>query len=135
MIVESMERSRPRHRPVLPALARTPVGLGHVRLAAPLGIGVPGLREEQPPVQRAGGLVGDRVHAHADLAVGYLAQRPAVLWRHPDRPAAELREAGVIITHAWGWIAAVMRSASRRRTGTGSQGDWLTNCCKACSSA
>jgi hypothetical protein len=24
MIVESMERSRPRHRPVLPALARTP---------------------------------------------------------------------------------------------------------------
>ncbi len=27
MIVESMERSRPRHRRALPALARTPVGL------------------------------------------------------------------------------------------------------------
>jgi hypothetical protein len=39
------------------------------------------------------------------------------------------------ITHAVGPMAAVMRSASRRRTGVGSQGDWLTNCCSACSSA
>jgi 4-amino-4-deoxy-L-arabinose transferase-like glycosyltransferase len=34
MIVESMERSRPRHRPALPALARTPVGLVACGLAA-----------------------------------------------------------------------------------------------------
>jgi len=39
------------------------------------------------------------------------------------------------ITHACGPIAAVIRWASRRRTGTGSHGLWLTNCCKACSSA
>ncbi len=34
MIVESMERSRPRHRSALPALARTPVGLVACGLAA-----------------------------------------------------------------------------------------------------
>jgi Dolichyl-phosphate-mannose-protein mannosyltransferase len=34
MIVESMERSRPRHRRALPALARTPVGLVACGLAA-----------------------------------------------------------------------------------------------------
>src|SRR6266498_2557658 len=39
------------------------------------------------------------------------------------------------ITHAAGVIAVVMRWARRRRTGTGSQGLWLQNCCSACSSA
>jgi hypothetical protein len=73
-----------------------PLAVGHVRLAAPLGVVVPAFRQEQPPVQRAGGLVGHGVHAHADLAVGHLAQRPAVLRGDPHRVAAELREAGVI---------------------------------------
>jgi hypothetical protein len=39
------------------------------------------------------------------------------------------------MTHACGPMAAVIRSARRRRTGVGSHGDWLTNCCSACSSA
>jgi hypothetical protein len=39
------------------------------------------------------------------------------------------------ITHAAGRRAAVMRWVRRRRTDVGSQGDWLTNCCSACSSA
>jgi hypothetical protein len=68
----------------------------HVGLAAPLGVVVPLLGQIQPPVDRAAGLAGDGVHAHADLAVGHLAQRPAVLPRDPHRGAAELREAGVI---------------------------------------
>jgi len=72
------------------------LALGHVGLAAPLGVALPGLGEEQPPVQRAAGLVGGRVHAHADLAVGHLAKRPAVLRRDRHQVAAELREAGVI---------------------------------------
>jgi hypothetical protein len=67
-----------------------------MRLAAPLGIVIPGLRQKQPPVQRAGGLIGHRMDRHADLAVGDLAQRPAVLRGDPHRVAAELGKAGVI---------------------------------------
>ncbi len=37
-----------------------------------LGV-IPARGEEQPPVQRAGGGIGDRVHRHPDLAVADLA--------------------------------------------------------------
>jgi hypothetical protein len=73
-----------------------PLALGHVRAAPPLEVLIPGLGQEQPPVQRARCGVGHRVHRHPHLAVGLLAQRPAVLRRHPNRPAAELGERGVI---------------------------------------
>ncbi|GHI25928.1 hypothetical protein Shyd_94000 [Streptomyces hydrogenans] len=36
------------------------------------------------------------------------------------------------ITHTSGRIARLSRSAIRRRTGSGSHGDWFTNCCRAC---
>jgi hypothetical protein len=36
------------------------------------------------------------------------------------------------ITHTSGAIASYNRSAIRRRTGSGSHGDWFTNCCRAC---
>ena len=38
------------------------------------------------------------------------------------------------ITHASGDSSRLIRRASARRTSTGSHGDWLTNCCKHCSS-
>jgi hypothetical protein len=38
------------------------------------------------------------------------------------------------ITHAAGAIPSHMRRANARRTATQSHGDWLTNCCKHCSS-
>jgi site-specific DNA recombinase len=72
--------------------------LGQVAGGTPLGHGVlvPALRQEQPPVQRAGGLLGDRVDRHPQLAVGGLAQRARVLALHPHRAAAVLGEAGVV---------------------------------------
>jgi site-specific DNA recombinase len=87
-LVQQLQRQLP--------LGPVPLAVGHVGLAAPLGIVVPGLRQKQLPVQRAGGLIGHRMDGHADLAVGDLAQRPAVLRRDPHRVAAELREGGVI---------------------------------------
>ncbi len=78
----------------------------------------------------------------ADLAVGGIGQdhRQHQLpgGRLVEQLQRELRtseKAVSSITHAAGVMAAVMRSASRRRTGTGAQGDWLTNCCSACSNA
>jgi hypothetical protein len=70
--------------------------LGHVRGTAPRSILVPALGQKQPPVQRAAGLIGRRVEAHANLAVGHLAQGTRVLAGDPDQGAAELRQAGVI---------------------------------------
>jgi hypothetical protein len=35
-------------------------------------------------------------------------------------------------THTSGLIASHNRPAIRRRTGSGSDGDWFTNCCRAC---
>jgi hypothetical protein len=35
-------------------------------------------------------------------------------------------------TRTCGVITSVGRSAIRRRTGSGSHGDWFTNCCRAC---
>jgi site-specific DNA recombinase len=57
---------------------------------------VPTLRQEQPPVQRAAGPLGDRVDRHPKLAVGPLAQRARVLALHPHRAAAVFGEAGVV---------------------------------------
>ena len=57
---------------------------------------VPGLRQEQPPVDRRGRPVGHRMHADPDLAVPGLAQRPAVLPSHPGRINTVLGEAAVI---------------------------------------
>ncbi len=93
-LVQHLQRQLP--------LGAVALALGHVGLAAPLGVAIPLLGQKQPPVQRAAGLVGGGVHAHADLAVGHLAKRPAVLRRHADRPAAELREGGVV-DHPRGW--------------------------------
>jgi hypothetical protein len=57
---------------------------------------VPTVWEEQPPVQRAGGLLGDSVDRHPQLAVGGLAQRARVLALHPHRAVAVLGKAGVV---------------------------------------
>lgn len=46
---------------------------------------VPLTRQEQPPLQRAGGDVGRGVDADSDLAVGAPAQGPAALRGHSDR--------------------------------------------------
>jgi site-specific DNA recombinase len=72
--------------------------LGQVAGGTPGGHGVlvPALREEPPPVQRAGGVLGHRVDRHAQLAVGGLAQRARVLALHPHRTRAVLGEAGVV---------------------------------------
>jgi hypothetical protein len=64
--------------------------------ASPRSIGVPALGQEQPPVDRAARLIGGRMDAHANLAVGHLAERARVLPGDPDRGGAELGEAGVI---------------------------------------
>lgn len=57
---------------------------------------VPGLGQKQPPAQRARRGIGRRVHAHPDLAVGDLAQRPGVLTGHPRGGRPVLGETGVI---------------------------------------
>jgi hypothetical protein len=69
---------------------------GQVRCVAPLDVVIPAGGEEQPPVQRAGGLLAGRVDRDAQLAVGDLAERAAVLALHPDRVAAVLGEAGIV---------------------------------------
>src|SRR6266700_707931 len=46
--------------------------------------------------KRAGGVLGDGVDRHAQLAVGPLAQRAAVLALHPHRAGAVLGKAGVV---------------------------------------
>ena len=70
--------------------------LRQVRGAAPRCIGVPALGQKQPPVDRATRLVGGRMDAHANLAVGHLAEGARALAGNPDRGGAELGEAGVI---------------------------------------
>ena len=57
---------------------------------------IPGLGHKQPPVQRAAGLLGDRVDRHPELAVGRLAQRARVLALYPHRVVAVFGKAGVI---------------------------------------
>jgi hypothetical protein len=64
-----------------------------------------------------------------------LPSAPQYCGATPTDQRPNLGKAVSSITHAVGWMAVVMRWASRRRTGTGFQGDWLTNCCSACSSA
>jgi hypothetical protein len=78
--------------PLLPV----PDAIGHPGPAPAPGIVRPLLGQEQPPVQRDGGGVGDRVHAHRDLAVGLLAQSAAVLVRDGDRHPAVLGERHVV---------------------------------------
>jgi hypothetical protein len=42
----------------------------------------------------------------------------------PTDQRPNLGKAVSSMTHACGWMAVVMRAASRRRTAVGSQGDW-----------
>jgi hypothetical protein len=108
---------------------------GHVRRAAPLGVGIPAFGQEQPPVDRAGGLVGGGVTDTPTWQLATFPSAPQYCGATPTDQRPNLGKAVSSITHATGPMAAVTRWASRRRTGTGSQGDWLTNCCSACSSA
>src|SRR3712207_8078520 len=80
---------RPPRSPLLPSttLFRSRRG----RLRGRRGGVVPALGQEQPPVQRAGGGVGDRVHADTDLAVGHLAQGAAVLPGRSEEHTSELQ--------------------------------------------
>ncbi len=57
---------------------------------------VPALGQEQPPIQRAAGLLGDGVDRHPELAVADLAERARVLTLHPHRAVTVLGEAGVV---------------------------------------
>jgi site-specific DNA recombinase len=57
---------------------------------------IPALRAEQPPVRRARGALVHQVHAHPDLAVRGLAQRPGILPGHARRRVPVLGEPGVI---------------------------------------
>jgi len=77
-------------------LGPVPHPLRQVTGRPPLSVVVPALGQEQPPVQRAAGLLGDGVDRHPQLAVGRLAQRAAVLALHPHRVLPVLGEAGVI---------------------------------------
>jgi hypothetical protein len=70
--------------------------------------------------------------ADRDLTVRPLADRPAVLASHPDRRLPHLGNNTSSTTHTSGPITSDSRSAIRRRTGSGSHGDWFTNCCRAC---
>ena len=63
---------------------------------------VPALGQEQPPVQRAAGLLGDGVDRHPELAVGRLAQRPRVLALHPHRWSPSLGKPVSSTAHAVG---------------------------------
>ena len=60
------------------------------------GLVVPASRAEQPPVRRARGALARQVHAHPDLAVADLAQRPGILAGHARRRVPVFREAGVV---------------------------------------
>jgi site-specific DNA recombinase len=77
-------------------LGPVPHPLGQVAGRPPRHVVLPGLGQEQPPVQRAAGSLGDGVDRHPQLAIGRLAQRPAVLALHPHRMLAVLGEAGVV---------------------------------------
>ena len=66
-----------------------------------------------------------------DLAVRPFPDRSAVLVGHPDRRLAALGNDTSSITHTSGLTTAVSRSAIRCPTGSGSHGDWFTNCCGA----
>jgi len=70
--------------------------LGHMTGRPPLGIGIPALGQEQPPVDRAARLIGSGMDRDPDLAVGHLAQGARVLPGDPDRGGAVLGEAGVV---------------------------------------
>jgi hypothetical protein len=59
-------------------------------------IAVPGLGQEQPPIQRTRRLRRDRANRHADLAVAGLAQRAAVLPGDADRHLALFGKPGVV---------------------------------------
>jgi hypothetical protein len=118
-----------RQSPLLP-VPDVPGNPGH---APPLGIIGPFFGYEQAPWQRARRGVSDRVHAHRDLAVGLFAQRSAVLVGDGDRDPASLGNDTSSTAQASGPINGTIRWAIRRRTSTGSHGDWFTNCCRFCS--
>jgi hypothetical protein len=80
-------------------------------------------------------------------ACGLAAEIETPTWQLPTLPSApqywratptdlfpNLGKPVSSITHASGQISASMRNASARRTGSGRHGDWLTNCCRHCSS-
>ena len=107
--------------------------LGQVAGRAPAGHRslVPALGHKQPPVQRAGGLPGDRVDRHPQLAVGPLAQRARVLPLDPTEQGPSLGKPVSSTTHAAGESAPTSRSASRWRTGRQSQGLAAMKWCSA----
>ncbi len=97
------------------------------------GVQGPLLRQEQAPLQRAGGRVARGVDADRDLAVGPFAQGPAVLRATATDILPSLGTDTSSITQAVGRMSGSIRSAIRRCTGTGSHVDWFTNCCRFCS--
>ena len=77
--------------------APDPPGGHEVGVLVAVGAGVvPRLGQEQPPIQRARRLIGDRMDRDADLHVPDLPQRSRVLPRHARRSRPVLDESGVV---------------------------------------
>lgn len=94
-----------------------------------VGLGlIPGLGQEQPPVHRGGGPVGDRVHADPDLALAPLAQRPQYIRATPGDAVPSLGNPVSSIASASGSTKSPAHTANRRRTSTWSQVEVVTNC-------
>jgi hypothetical protein len=106
---------------------------GQVASGAPEGhrVPVPALREEQPPLQRAGGVLGDRVDRHPNWQLAVLPSVPEYCRWTPTECSPSLGKPVSSTTHAVGSSAAVITSASRRRTGRQSHGETATKWCSA----
>jgi hypothetical protein len=113
-------------------LGPVPHPLGQVAGRPPLGILIPGLGQEQPPVQRAAGRLGDGVDRYAPS--WQLAVLPSVpqYWRcTPTEWSPSLGKPVSSTAHAVGCSSATSRSARRRRTGCQSHGEAATKWCSA----
>jgi hypothetical protein len=98
--------------------------LGQVAGRAPRGHRdlVPALGHKQPPVQWAGGVLGDRVDRHPSWQLAVLPSLPEYWPLTPTECVPCLGKPVSSTTHAVGPSAAVSTSARRRRTGRQSQG-------------
>ena len=73
-----------------------PVLWRYAGLGAAIGIGHPGLRQEQTQAHRYWNLTIGKREGHQHLAVGTLAQAPAVLAHHTHRTLSLLGQGGVV---------------------------------------
>src|SRR6516225_8414921 len=100
--------------------------LGNTRLLAALGILGPFLRQIQPIGDRQAGMfIGNR-QRHSDLAVGLLAQLPAILMFHPHRVLALFGEARVINDPHFDRAMALGSGHGARSRAAPSRATWST---------